>query len=174
MKTKIKLSSVKSLQFQAHELAVLLREEYDPAGLSTSAKVSFIIEPEQHLVHVIMKVKYLYIHDTEEPIELMSHTSDSIFEVFEGFEDTFELTKKGFRISRETFDGLLRFFIVTAIGINRGMLAAKATGTLVENHPYKLLNIDEFMMFVARTNPTMQVLETFDSKKEIKSSRKKK
>ncbi|MGL4598059.1 MAG: hypothetical protein ACRCYO_11040 [Bacteroidia bacterium] len=174
MKTKIKLSSVKSLQYQAHELAVLLRENYDPAGLSTSAKVSFIIEPEQHFVHVIMKVKYLYVHDADEPIELVSHTSDSVFEVFEGFDDTFELTKKGFRISQETFDGLLRFFIVTAIGINRGMLAAKTTGTLVENHPYKLLNIEEFMEFVARTNPTMQVVETTVAKKEIKSPRKKK
>jgi hypothetical protein len=174
MSTKIKLHAIRSLQCQTHEHAVLMRDDYDPAMLQTKTKINFHIEPDKNLVHVLMKIKYLYSMENDSETELFSHTCDTVFEVFDGFQDTFTLTKKGFRVTEETFNGLLRFFIVTSIGNNRGMIAAKTVGTLIENHPLKLLNLEDFLDFVKRTNPNLEIVQNATEKIKPIAKRKRK
>jgi hypothetical protein len=155
--TKIKLHSISSTEFALTETAHRLKTEgYDPERLLTKSSMRILVDFMQKQVIVSMRVRHVYETAGEEK-EVMIHTGKLVFHVYEGFDSTFRETAKGFAVTRETFDGLIRFFTVTTIGTVRGMLAAKAAGTVIENHPYKFQNIEKFMVFVERTNRHIQI-----------------
>jgi hypothetical protein len=165
--TKVKLHSVNSTAFSLHELASELKKNgYIPDLLISKTSIHIDADYKQHFIIVKLKIRYVYKSDETEA-EVMSHTSELVFDVFEGFKETFAKQGNGFAVSKATMQGLIRFFVVTAIGATRGMLAVKAAGTLLENHPYKFMNIEKFMAFTERTNQHIKI------KKEIKPAKAK-
>lgn len=157
MNTKVKLHSVNSIAFSLHEIAGELKKNgYIPDLLISKTSIRIDADYKQNFIRVKLKIRYVYT-SAEAEAEVMSHTSELVFEVFEGFKETFVKQGKGFAVSKDTMQGLIRFFVVTAIGATRGMLAVKAAGTLIENHPYKFMNIEKFMDFAERTNPHIKV-----------------
>ena len=157
MNTKVKLHSVNSTAFSLHELASELKKDgYKPDLLISKTSIRIDADYKQHFILVKLKIRYVYKADETEA-EVMSHTSELVFDVFEGFKETFVKKGNGFAVSKATMQGLIRFFVVTAIGASRGMLAVKAAGTLFENHPYKFMNIEKFMAFTERTNPHIKI-----------------
>ncbi|MGL5892714.1 MAG: hypothetical protein ACRC3B_22665 [Bacteroidia bacterium] len=167
MNTKVKLQSVSSIAFSIHEIAAELKKDgYEPDLLISKTSIRIDAGFKQQYISVKLKVRYVYKTGDEEQ-EVMTHTAELVFHVFEGFKETFVKQGNGFAVSSETMNGLIRFFAVTAIGASRGMLAVKAAGTIIENHPYKFMNIEKFMAFTQRTNAHIKV------KKELKAAKKK-
>ncbi|MCA6362727.1 MAG: hypothetical protein IM638_06790 [Bacteroidetes bacterium] len=157
MNSKINIHSLQSTAFSIHEIAGRLKAEgYDPKRLTNKTSIQLKADFDKNTISVIMRVRYVY-NESEEEQEVMQHTCNMTFNVYDGFNDHFKKTAKGFSVSRDTFTGLIRFFVASTIGANRGMMAVRAMGSIIENHPYKFLNIDKLMDFVEKSNKHIQI-----------------
>lgn len=162
MNSKINIHSIQSAAFSIHEIAGRLKTEgYDPQKLTNKTTILLKADFEKQTMSVSLRVRYVYNQsEEEEEEEVMQHTCNMVFNVYEGFDAHFKKTAKGFSVSRETYNGLIRFFVASTIGANRGMMAVKAAGSIIENHPYKFLNIDRLMDFVESSNKHIQISGT--------------